>query len=367
MFSKQCVYTMHNVCLESEADSHEVGISDSGYEEEPEMSSQNYEEMSIIKSCFDHRFSLICEAIPLPTNSEVLQKCFARTIHTNVMTMQEAYSEATNHAEARPLMPSQHHFDSTYGFQETLGYSRPMFIYCHVVKPSKECLVGLHMKCDDEIVRISRVDRNGLLAGTKCLYPGDQIIAVNGCSLRKMNIKQITNFINNAAGSISFTVRNEFGDPNIILNSVQKNNEAAKLGIAFRNDWTDREKLIVSKIQEKSVLSSSLLCVGQQVLALQGVPCSNLLALDAAQLSVEHSNGNRFDIISTMKSANDVATVLSCERTRLYFKLSKLQRFWGFTSFPGDLQLHAKSMFTSASKKRIGLAVADSFDSMTNE
>lgn len=361
-----------NVATEYDFNYHAVGISSSEQENRSDVVPPGSEERLTIRDCYDHNFVRICEAIPIPTKAEIFQDCFARTIRADVMESHESDTmEATNVLEAKAMMPPTTHFDGTYGAQETLlAYARPMFIYCHTFKNSKDCRLGLHIQYEHDAVKICRIDADSLLDSTKCLRPGDQLIAINGCSLRTLNRDQIHEFIQNATGSISFTVRNQYGDPNIVLSSVQKASSLSKVGLAFRNDWTDGAKLIVSSIHEESPFRSSLLCVGQQIISIQDVPCSNLSAAEAAELCRESStcsNGNQVAIISTAKAATNVATVLCCEVKRINSNQSKFQRFSGLRIFPSDLSFHAKSLFSPASKKRVGLAIPDSFGTIPSE
>lgn len=320
----------------------------------------------------DQNFSKICEAIAVPIKVEIFQDCFERTVHANVITSEDYYDKTNNAIlEAKAVMPSEMYFDSTYSVQETSGYSRPMLIYCHILKPIKDYPIGLHIKYEDDIIRISQIDKNSLLDRAKCLIPGDQIVAINGCAIRGMNTKQIYDVIRNAIGSISFTIRNNNGDPTIVLNSIQNTGPQCKVGVAFRNDWNNRAKLIISSINDDSPYNSSLLCIGQQVIAIQDIPCSNLLAADAAELCHEVATGYyHITILSTAKSYNNnIATVISYEIKRKYFINqfnNKLKR--------GLLKLHnsPKSLFnksTTANSKtkgnRVGAnAIADTFDTM---
>lgn len=317
-------------------DEHETLTSSQSDDTCDEIHLKEYEGQVNVVDGNDFQFAILCPAVHITSQDTMLQDCFVNSIDADAIWSDQDSEGETDTVEARALMQTTGSFDTTYSLQDTSGYSRPMFIFCQIIKPSKEFPIGLELKHDsrDDVTRISKIDPNSPFAKAKCLQAGDHLIAINGQSVRTMNIKKITELIQSIVGLISITVRNEKGDSNTVLNSVPKQNADTKVGLAVRNDWRNGAKLCVSKIREDSPFLSSLLNVGQQILMINDVPCGNLRAADAAALIRQSHNGTCSDsnipssltILSTIKfrkSLIDVATVISCEN-----KEAKRNRFF---------------------------------------
>lgn len=358
-----------------------------------DMSSKDNEDQGNV-TYSEFGFATLCPAVQISCDSTMLQDCFIQTVDAEAVWSDDDCAEEPMTLEARALMPSNLSFDATYSLQYTSGYSRPMFIYCHVIKQSADSAIGVNLRHDtrDGIVRIRKIDPNSAIGRAKCLQVGDHVIAVNGHSVRAMTVKQIADLVRSIGGSISITVRNENGDPSVVLNSIQKHNkEQAKYGLAVRNDSRNGGKLIVSKIRDDSPLMASLLNVGQHILMINNVPCSNLPAPEAAALIRQSSNCTSSDpnsptyltVLSTIqfrKTLTDLATVISFEnKTKKKVSISRvlakrypkfIQKMKKLTKIHTDIQNLAKIHFACHSKnynnqKRIGIAVADSFTSNT--
>jgi PDZ domain len=224
-----------------------------------------------------------CEAIPSSScNQTVLSSS-----HNDILPTSWTYSRDHKILAAEIVSPTILGHSPTYGGQEILGLSRPSFIFCKVIKPYQESSIGIHFSKRDEfdIVRIRNIDPSSPFARSGCLQPGDEIIAVNGMSIVGLNVRKITKILVTSIEYMSITVKTVNGDSSTFLNSIQKATKHDRLGINLRNVRNKGGMLIIDDIGGGSILSSSLLTPGHQLLTINDVDCCIMHATEVAKLS----------------------------------------------------------------------------------
>ena len=186
---------------------------------------------------------------------------------------------------------------------------RPEFLFATAIKPTPDSPIGLTFKKKAGGVYISRVDHCGLFH--KCGFQeGDRVVAVNNVNCIEAPLRIIRDMVEGSDSTISFCVRNKYGDPHSVLTSVQKPSRESKLGICFR---MKRGALTVSKVHAKGLFSNSLLMPDHRCFMINGQPCDNLGSQAAADLTAA---ADRVTIIS--RARGDLAIVLSVDEMRCW-------------------------------------------------
>jgi PDZ domain len=342
---------------------------------------QKREIPSSLRNSSNYHSTQLCQAIPLGNNNQqILSDCFSKTINAIAIT-EEGDIEITRLA-VDLVLPYDPCPSISFGLQEISGYTRPMFTFCQIMRPSADYPLGIYFDNDqDNVVRIRSIDWDSPFARTDSLRKGDHVIAVNGLSTRHLTSDQVFEIARTSTDSISLTVREENGDMNTVLNSVQKSSADCKIGITLRNEKYGGSRLLVSAIRENGIFSTSLLSPGHEVILINNIPCCSLKASDACELTrftngamtFGHTNEDFYHatILSRVPlKFNSFATVVSCEpkkNLRERIKKSRYHHFFekltGFGDRCNNNKINCKQWASKKTFHGAAVATSDSFDS----
>jgi PDZ domain len=175
--------------------------------------------------------------------------------------------------------------NSIYGGQEISGLSRPSFVFCHVVKPRLDYPVGLTIdQMKDGTFRICTINNDSLFVRNNCIQHGDELIAINGISIKGLSKTKVNRILSNNSTTLSITIKNKGGDPNLFLSCIEKPTIDTPLGIHLRNRSKKGNILLVDNISDHSILNNSLLSIGHQIVSINDIDCKLLRATDVKDL-----------------------------------------------------------------------------------
>jgi hypothetical protein len=186
-----------------------------------------------------------------------------------------------------------------------IGYTRPEFLHARAFKPNKDTPVGVFLAGRSGAIFISRISRDGLFAKSN-LRSGDRVMSVNNVSCLHGGVTQVAELIKSAETSISFTVHNKGGDPNLVSSSVQKRSQKRMVGIGFRHK---QGALLISRVNANGLFGDSLLVPGHRCIMINGNESPNIPSRVAAGLVADAR-----DFVTIVCRRNESsALVLACE------------------------------------------------------
>ena len=182
------------------------------------------------------------------------------------------------HSELRHI-PSLEAWRSSY---QPL-HQRPSFICVTVLKPTPDYHVGIALEDDPSTrsVRIASIDALGLFAKTP-LEKGDELISVNQTYCRHdHDAASCACLLETSPTVVQLVARHPHGHPFWVSTTVTKSTPQSSVGIGFRKHGNT---LRVSSILNDGLFSTSLVNVGDEIVAIEGNYCHALQSSQAAQL-----------------------------------------------------------------------------------
>lgn len=194
---------------------------------------------------------------------------------------------------------------------DQIAYTRPEYLSARAFKPTPDSPIGVFLVNRQDAVYISRIARDGLF-GKSNLKAGDRLISVNGVSCLHAPAKAVAQLIGAAESSVSLTVRDKDGNPNIVSSSVQKLSLNRMTGIGFKNR---RGALYLTRVDTYGLFGDSLVMPGHRCLMVNQCLTPNTPSREAAKIVAEARD---FVTIVSRPDASS-AMVLACEYNRMWY------------------------------------------------
>ena len=217
-------------------------------------------------------------------------------------------------SEARAIHPIIAQASSCTFYHETdhLGFARPEYLFAKACKPSPDASVGIFLTMRNNALTISRISADSPFAKSN-LRAGDRVVSVNGVScLRVRSARIAAKLIRAAKCSVSITVRNKGGNPNVVSSCVQKPNPSCRVGITFQSK---RGALQLSRVDTDGLLGDSLIVPRHTCLMINGHVTLNATSHDGASIIRDAPD------FVTIVSRPDGATAMVLASERMLWRL----------------------------------------------
>ena len=218
------------------------------------------------------------------TSSRVLEfgsNSFAPVVHAGPTPDHVDLEEPLLQSEARPIHPIAQASCELYHETDHLGFTRPEYLFAKAFKASPDASMGLFLVMRNKALTISRIKADGPFAKSN-LRAGDRVVSINGVScLRVRSTRIAAKLIKAAKSTVSITVRNKGGNPNIVSSCVQKPNPDCRVGITFQRK---RGALQLSRVDTDGLLGNSLIVPGHKCLMINGHVTLNATSYDGANI-----------------------------------------------------------------------------------
>ena len=163
-----------------------------------------------------------------------------------------------------------------------LSRNRAEFVSVSLLRSDASVLLGIKLKRRklDGQVQISSLSPDGILAQSP-LRVDDLLLSINGRSLARQPMTEISDFLHKMTGSLTIVARNVGGDSELVETMIEKPSPDARVGLAMRR--STQGSLDVTKVRPDGLFANSLL-VSSVFLSVSREKCTSLLSTNNFQL-----------------------------------------------------------------------------------
>jgi len=218
--------------------------------------------------------------VVLRTNKENMTVLSLRDIMISAQLSSRRYSQNFIEADELDVMESGHFVPTS---EDNLPH--PGFISVTIRKQTMDTEIGISFRrlggCNLSILQIVKP---GLLCDSP-LKPGFLLHSINCIPTLHYTPEEAMNLINSLSGEIRLLAEDRLGDVGYAVAMVSKPSPRTDLGMTFDPSGSPLEIMFVDS---DGLFESSILNTGDRVIAINNIPCENMLPREAVQITTRN-------------------------------------------------------------------------------